>query len=64
MITISLVADDENEQTLVRHSLRSDKLLHFLSAYPTAEEALTYLPKERPNVALIDVKLPGMDGIE
>ncbi len=34
------------------------------ATYATAEDALRGLPKEPPEVALVDVHLPGMDGIE
>jgi DNA-binding NarL/FixJ family response regulator len=34
------------------------------ATYATAEEALRDLPKEAPDVALVDIHLPEMDGIE
>ena len=35
-----------------------------VAIYPTAEAALKGLPKTLPDVALVDVNLPGMSGIE
>ena len=33
-------------------------------AYETAEEALVAIPLRRPDVVLMDINLPGMNGIE
>ena len=38
--------------------------LSCLSSYVTGEEALRGIPVEKPNVALVDINLPGMSGIE
>ena len=35
-----------------------------LGAYPTGEAALRGIPEEKPEVALVDINLPGMSGIE
>ncbi len=35
-----------------------------VSVHSSAEEALTQLPKEKPDVVLMDINLGGMDGIE
>ena len=64
MLTVSLVEDDEDYRELLSRSIRSFKHIRLLSAYTTAEAALTQLPHEQPDVALVGVKLPGLDGIE
>ena len=35
-----------------------------ISNYPNAEVALEALPKDRPDVVLMDINLPGMNGVE
>ena len=35
-----------------------------ISAYASAEEALEHLPRDKPNVVLMDINLGGMDGVE
>src|ERR1700761_747531 len=35
-----------------------------IAIYPTAEEALRGIPANPPDVAMVDVNLPGMSGIE
>ena len=64
MLTISLVEDDDDYRELLRRSISSTKELRLVSAYATGEEALKRLPREKPTVALVDIKLPAMDGIE
>lgn len=64
MITISLVEDDAVCRGFLTRCIRSFKRVRLLSAYATGEEALERLPHEKPAVALMDIKLPGIDGIE
>ncbi len=63
-ITVSIVEDnDQLRGTLARVISRAEGF-RCLSQYPNAEAALESLPKERPNVVLMDINLPGMNGVE
>lgn len=63
-ITVSLVEDnDQLRGTLARVIGRADGY-QCVGQYATAEEALAAIPKERPNVVLMDINLPGMSGVE
>jgi len=63
-ITVSIVEDnDQLRGTLVRVINRAEGF-HCLSQYANAETALESLPKERPAVVLMDINLPGMNGVE
>ena len=63
-ITVSLVEDsDQVRGTLARLINRADGFT-CLSQYANAEAALEGLPRERPNVVLMDINLPGMNGVE
>ena len=63
-ITVSIVEDnDQLRGTLARVISRADGFL-CLSQYANAEVALENLPKERPQVVLMDINLPGMSGVE
>src|SRR5207249_721220 len=64
MLTVSLIEDDKNYQEILVRSIRGVKSFKLLHIYSTAEEALKGIPKEKPAVVLVDIKLPGMDGIE
>ena len=35
-----------------------------LSHYPNAEDAIKALPRDKPEVVLMDINLPGMNGVE
>ena len=63
-ITVSIVEDnDQLRGTLARVIGRSEGF-KCLNQYPSAEAALEGLPKEKPEVVLMDINLPGMNGVE
>jgi len=63
-ITVSIVEDDEwLRQDLVRE-INSAKGFRCVGAHASAEAALALLPKEKANVIIMDINLPGMSGIE
>ena len=64
MLTVSLIEDDCAFCELVSHSIRLSGKLRLLSSYSTAEETLKHVPQQKPDVVLVDIKLPGIDGIE
>jgi DNA-binding NarL/FixJ family response regulator len=63
-ITVSIVEDnDQLRATLARLISRADGF-QCLSHFPSAEAAMEALPKERPEVVLVDINLPGINGVE
>ena len=63
-ITVSIVEDnDQLRGTLARVISRADGFA-CLGQYANAEDALKGIPTERPNVVLMDINLPGMNGVE
>ena len=63
-ITVSIVEDNEQlRNTLARVLNRSDGF-KCLSHYGNAEDALKDLPNVKPEVVLMDINLPGMNGVE
>jgi DNA-binding NarL/FixJ family response regulator len=63
-ITVSIVEDnDQLRGTLARVISRAEGF-QCLSQFANAEAALEALPRERPNVVLMDINLPGMNGVE
>ena len=63
-ITVSIVEDQEPlRNTLARVLNRSDGF-ECVSHYGSAEEALKDLPRAKPEVVLMDINLPGMNGVE
>ncbi len=64
MNTVSLVEDDTSFSSLLTRSLSRIKNIDILSVHSNAEEARQELPRRKPDVVLMDIKLPGMSGIE
>ena len=64
MTTVSMVEDDSSFCILLTRSLSRNKTIRILSAHPDAEDALKVLPSLRPDVVLMDIKLPGISGVE
>jgi len=63
-IRVSIVEDnDQLRGTLARLIARADGF-DCVSQHATAEAALESLPKERPQVVLMDINLPGLNGVE
>ena len=63
-ITVSIVEDsDKLRETLVRVLNRADGF-RCASNYANAEDALKDLQQAKPDVVLMDINLPGMNGVE
>jgi DNA-binding NarL/FixJ family response regulator len=63
-INVSIVEDsDKFRETLARILNRSEGF-RCISQYPNAEDALKALPQDKPEVVLMDINLPGMNGVE
>ena len=63
-INVSIVEDNEQLRgTLARVIGRADGF-DCVSQYGSAEAALEGLPKDLPDVVLMDINLPGMNGVE
>ncbi len=61
---ISIVEDnDQLRGTLVR-LLNREEGFRCVSNYGSAEAALESLPNDKPNVVLMDINLPGINGVE
>jgi DNA-binding NarL/FixJ family response regulator len=64
VITVSIVEDERDTREALATRVGQAPGLRCLSTYATAEEALRGIPSEKPNVALVDINLPGMSGID
>ena len=62
MANITLVDDDENIVTSVTLALESEG--HTITAYHDGASGLQALEKTPPDLAILDVKMPRMDGME
>lgn len=62
MDTICLVEDNEKVSSFIKKGLTEHK--YSVEVIPTAEEALQLLLEKKYNLIILDVMLPGMNGIE
>src|SRR6266851_2260811 len=63
-ITVSIVEDNEQLRGTLARVISRGEGFRCLSQYGDAESALEGLPKDRPEVVLMDINLPGMNGVE
>jgi len=63
-ITVSIVEDDRDTRENLATLLNNTAQVHCIGSHATGEEALRNIPAENPQVALVDINLPGMSGIE
>jgi len=63
-IKICIVEDNASLRESVAQVLNQAPGLRCTSTYGSAEAALHDLPSQKPDVALVDIHLPGMNGIE
>jgi DNA-binding NarL/FixJ family response regulator len=61
---VAIVEDDEGLREELMQILKTAPGIRCVGAYRSAEQALKYLPAIRPDVVLMDIKLPGMSGIQ
>ena len=63
-VKVSIVEDNPALRELLLHSLKASPALECLGACMDGESALVAIPKDKPDVVLMNIKLPGMSGIE
>jgi DNA-binding NarL/FixJ family response regulator len=63
-IKICIVEDNADMRESVAQVLNQSPGLRCVSTYASAEAAVRDLPSQKPDVALVDINLPGMNGIE
>ena len=64
MYKVCLVEDNPDLRVLLADWLKGCRRLTLLAAWGSGEEALKELPRIKPDVILMDIKMPGMSGIE
>ena len=64
MIRVAVVEDDEKLRSNLVALLEDAAGFRCVGAYKDAEDALDDIPRKSPDIILMDINLPGMDGIE
>lgn len=62
MPKIMVVEDEKNLRALYRHDLEKEG--HAVVTAASAEECLTRIEREEPDLVVLDIRMPGMNGIE
>jgi DNA-binding NarL/FixJ family response regulator len=63
-IKVALVEDDEGIRSSLASLIRRAPALRLAGDYPDAETALKEIPRHPPDVVLMDINLPGLNGVE
>ncbi len=63
-IKVAIVEDDEGIRTSLAALVRRASALRWAGDYPDAETALKEIPRKPPDVVLMDINLPGINGVE
>ena len=63
-IRVALVEDNADLRMSIKSLLKRSPRLRVVADYPDAESALADIVRHKPEVVLMDVKLPKMDGVE
>jgi DNA-binding NarL/FixJ family response regulator len=63
-ISLTIVEDLDEVRDGLKNFISLSSDFKVLDTFKTAEEALYYVPKLQPDIVIMDINLPGMDGIE
>lgn len=63
-ITVSIVDDDSGIRSSIASLVRRAKSLELLGDYSDAESAIEEIPTRIPDVVLMDINMPGKNGVE
>jgi DNA-binding NarL/FixJ family response regulator len=63
-IAVSIIEDDAPAREILASWIRRADGFRLVSEHGSAESALESLPSQNPTVVLMDINLPGMNGIE
>lgn len=64
MITVSIIEDDKNYREGLEDFINASEEFRVLQSYPSGETALPHMLENPPAIAVVDIKLPGMSGVE
>jgi two-component system, NarL family, response regulator LiaR len=64
MIKVAIVEDNDQFRKALETIINQEKDTELLGSYTSAEKALSALEQSAPDIAIIDISLPGMKGTE
>jgi len=63
-IRVALVEDNDDLRTSIKSLLKRSAQVRVVADYADAESAVADIVRHKPDVVLMDIKLPKMDGVE
>ena len=63
-IRVAMIEDDEEIRSNLGDAISAHRDFRLVGCYPDAESALKSIPDANPRVVLMDINLPGMDGVQ
>ena len=63
-VPVSIVDDDENDRLLIRRILDEMQDFYCLNSYSSGAAALAGIPRSTAQIVLMDIRMPGISGIE
>lgn len=63
-ISVAIIEDDPGIREMLTRTIERASSLRFTQSFPSAEEALEVLPELKPDVVIMDIQLPGINGVE
>ena len=63
-ISVAIVEDNVEIREMLTRTVERAPSLNFLGSFSSGEEALGKLPELKPDVVIMDIQLPGIDGVE
>lgn len=64
MIPVAIIEDDQHFRAALEMLVNKSKTFKVISSYKSAEEAIPAIFKQPPQIAIVDIKLPGKSGID
>ena len=64
MVKVSIIEDDKNFRESLEDLINGSELFRIHHSYASAEDALRHIIEHPPQIAIVDIKLPGKNGIE
>lgn len=63
-LKIVIADDDASSRTILRHFIRLFPHYHVVAETASGEELLQLVLQEQPDIVLVDISMPGLDGME
>jgi NarL family two-component system response regulator LiaR len=64
LVKVSIIEDDKNFRESLEYLINGSEEFRIHHSYASAEDAIRHIIEHPPQIAIVDIKLPGKNGIE